>query len=211
MIKKLQILWYLKKEDFTNYCIDFKPYSSKLIKGYEIADVDEDLIYDLCDKNPEELEIIGYFQSENELKKYLRDYITSEEYELEINSQELEDKITTAMNTLNWTGEDYYMSYGSHSIGSSLNKISNWFSILTEEYKSNLSIWVQWVTTYNVYDIAPTGKALTYVLSDILNLPESYFKEIIPNKNRLTKEEWNNILKKIYKKNHLDLGLCRAI
>ncbi|MDL2271376.1 hypothetical protein LJC03_06190, partial [Methanobrevibacter sp. OttesenSCG-928-I08] len=137
MIKKLQILWYVKKEDFTNYCLDFKPYNSKLIKGYEIAELDEDLIYDLCDKNPDELEIIGYFHSENELKNHLREYITSEEYELEIGSVELEDKINKAFDTINWSEEDYYISQGADSLGSTSNKIANWFDILTEEYNSN--------------------------------------------------------------------------
>ena len=28
MIKKVQILWYLNKEDLENYCIDFKEYKS---------------------------------------------------------------------------------------------------------------------------------------------------------------------------------------
>ena len=28
MIKKVQVLWYLNKEDLENYCIDFKEYNS---------------------------------------------------------------------------------------------------------------------------------------------------------------------------------------
>ena len=51
MIKKVQVLWYLNKEDLENYCIDFKEYKSHKLEGYEICDVDEDLIYDLCDRD----------------------------------------------------------------------------------------------------------------------------------------------------------------
>ena len=63
MIKKVQVLWYLNKEDLENYCIDFKEYKSHKLEGYEICDVDEDLIYDLCDRDPDRLEPIGYFKN----------------------------------------------------------------------------------------------------------------------------------------------------
>ena len=36
MIKKVQVLWYLNKEDLENYCIDFKEYRSHKLDGYEI-------------------------------------------------------------------------------------------------------------------------------------------------------------------------------
>ena len=63
MIKKVQILWYLNKDDLENYCIDFKEYKSHKLEGYEICDVDEDLIFDLCDWDPDRLEPIGYFKN----------------------------------------------------------------------------------------------------------------------------------------------------
>jgi tyrosyl-tRNA synthetase len=44
MIRKIQGLWYLNKEDLENYCIDFKEYKSHKLEGYEICDVDEDLM-----------------------------------------------------------------------------------------------------------------------------------------------------------------------
>ena len=77
MIKKVQVLWYLNKEDLENYCIDFKEYKSHKLEGYEIVDVDEDLIYDLCDRDPDRLEPLGYFQNRKELENYLLDTITN--------------------------------------------------------------------------------------------------------------------------------------
>lgn len=86
MIKKVQVLWYLNKEDLENYCIDFKEYKSHKLEGYEIVDVDEDLIYDLCDRDPDRLEPLGYFKNIKELENYLSDTITNNEYELELDS-----------------------------------------------------------------------------------------------------------------------------
>lgn len=60
-------------------------------------------------------------------------------------------------------------------------------------------------------DLKPSGKVLTYVLADILNLHESYFDDIIPDKGLLEISEWNNILDEVYKKNKLYLGLYRAV
>lgn len=213
MIKRIQVLWYLKKEDFTNYCLDFKEYTSHKLEGYEICDVDEDLIYDLCEKDPDKLELIGFFQSENELKKHISDSITSQEYELEIGSPELEEKIQDALKTIDFTGEDYYISCGGEDLGSPLNKIASWFDTLKDQYNSSSrhNLWVLWVTGYDVYELKPSGKVLTYVLSDILNLNESYFNDLIPDKGILTKEQWNNVLKEMFKRNKLNLGLCRVV
>ena len=92
MIKKVQVLWYLNKEDLENYCIDFKEYKSHKLEGYEICDVDEDLIYDLCDRDPDRLEPIGYFKNIKEIEKYLSDTITNNEYDLDLDSPELKAK-----------------------------------------------------------------------------------------------------------------------
>lgn len=55
MINRVQVLWYLNKDDLENYCLDFKPYKSHKLEGYEICEVDEDLIFDLCDRDPDRL------------------------------------------------------------------------------------------------------------------------------------------------------------
>ena len=82
MIKKVQVLWYLNKEDLENYCIDFKEYKSHKLEGYEICDVDEDLIFDLCDVDCDRIEPIGYFKNKKEIENHIADYITNNEYEL---------------------------------------------------------------------------------------------------------------------------------
>ncbi|WP_409200776.1 hypothetical protein [Methanobrevibacter sp. DSM 116169] len=198
MTKKLQVLWYLKKDDFINYAIDFKPFNdNKKIEGYEISELDEDLIYDLMDKNPEELELLGFFQSESELKKYLKENIESE------------DDLLTYYENINWTGEDYYISYGPEKLGS--NKILNWYDALKEEYSKSLGIWIQWITGYDTYDLKCGGKVLTYVLADIFNLPESYFNELIPDKGMISIQEWNRVIERMEKKYHLELGLKKSI
>ena len=79
MIKKVQILWYLNKEDLENYCIDFKEYKSHKLEGYEICEVDEDLIFDLCDIDSDRLEPIGYFKNKKEIENYVSDYISNNE------------------------------------------------------------------------------------------------------------------------------------
>ena len=100
MIEKIQVLWYLNKEDLESYCIDFKEYKSHKLEGYEICDVDEDLIYELCDINPDKIEPLGYFKNIKELENYLRDYL---EFELNLDSIENLDHI---MESVEFTGED---------------------------------------------------------------------------------------------------------
>lgn len=212
MIKKVQVLWYLNKEDLENYCIDFKEYKSHKLDGYEIVDVDEDLIYDLCDRDPDRLEPIGYFKNKKEIEKYLSDFITNNEFDLEIGSPELTSKIDATCESIEFTGEDYYISIGD-GIGCEGNRIASWFDSLKKEYDSSSrdNIWVLMVTGYDPYDLSLTGRTLSFVLADILNVTESSLDNLIPNKGRISVEEWNEILDKVYKKNKIYLGLNRAV
>ena len=212
MIKKVQVLWYLNKEDLENYCLDFKEYKSHKLDGYEIVDVDEDLIYDLCDRDPDRLEPIGYFKNKKEIENYLSDYITNNEFDLEIGSPELEEKISAACSNIEFSGEDYYISIG-NGIGSDDNRIAVWFDSLKREYNSSSkdNVWVLAVTGYDPYDLPLTGKALSFILADILNLNESSLDSLIPNKGHITVDEWNEILEKVYKKNKIYLGLNRVV
>lgn len=212
MIEKIQVLWYLNKEDLESYCIDFKEYKSHKLDGYEIVDVDEDLIYDLCDRDPERLEPLGYFQNKKELENYLSDTITNNEYELELDSPELNGKIQKAIDSVEFTGEDYYISIG-EGIGCEGNQIASWFDSLRREYNSSSkdNVWVLAVTGYDPYDLSLTGKTLSFILADILNINESSLDKMIPNKGHITVEEWNEILDKVYKKNKIYLGLNRVV
>ena len=211
MIKKVQVLWYLNKDDLENYCIDFKEYKSHKLEGYEIVDVDEDLIYDLCDRDPDRLEPLGYFKNIKEIENYLNDTITNNELDLEIGSPELNSKIQKAIDSIEFSGEDYYISIG-NGVGSDGNKIASWFDSLRKEYNSSSNnVWVLAVTGYDPYELPLTGKALSFVLADILNLNESSLDNLIPNKNRITTEEWNDILDKVYKRNKIYLGLHRVV
>ena len=212
MIKKVQVLWYLNKEDLENYCIDFKEYKSHKLEGYEIVDVDEDLIYDLCDRDPDRLEPIGYFKNKKEIENYLSDFIVNNEFDLEIGSPELNEKIDAACASIEFSGEDYYISIG-EGIGSDDNRIASWFDSLKKEYDSSSkdNIWVLTVTGYDPYDLSLTGKTLSFILADILNLNESSLDSLIPNKGHISVEEWNDILDKVYKKNKIYLGLNRAV
>lgn len=212
MIKKVQVLWYLNKEDLENYCIDFKEYKSHKLEGYEICDVDEDLIYDLCDIDSDRLEPIGYFKNKKEIENYVSDFITNNEFELSLDSPELKNKIDNAIDSIDFSGEDYYISVGL-GIGSDENKIVSWFDSLKNEYKTltREKLWVLAVTGYDPYDLSLTGKTLSFILADILNLNESSLDSLIPNKGRITPEEWNEILEKVYKKNKIYLGLNRVV
>jgi len=212
MIKKVQVLWYLNKEDLENYCIDFKEYKSHKLDGYEIVDVDEDLIYDLCDRDADRLEPIGYFKNKKEIENYLSDTITNNEFDLEIGSPELNDKIQKAIDSIEFSGEDYYISIGS-GIGSEDNKIESWYDSLRREYNSSSkdNVWILAVSGYDPYDLSLTGRTLSYVLSDILNVTEASLDNLIPNKGHISVEEWNEILDKVYKKNKIYLGLNRVV
>ena len=212
MIKRVQVLWYLNKDDLENYCLDFKPYKSHKLDGYEINDVDEDLIYDLCDRDPDRLEPVGYFKNQKEVENYLRDYITNNEYELKIGSPELNSKISDAIKTIEFTGEDYYISIG-EGIGCDNTVIASWYDSLRKEYNSASkdNIWVLTVTGYDPYDLSLTGRTLSFILADILNVTESSLDSLIPNKGRISVEEWNGILDKVYKRNKIYLGLNRAV
>ena len=207
MISKVQVLWYLNKEDLENYCIDFKEYKSHKLEGYEICDVDEDLIFDLCDRDPDRLEPLGYFKNIKEIENYLSDTITNNEFELEIGSPELEAKIKQACDNIDFSGEDYYISIDDGA------KIASWFDSLRKEYNSSSkdNMWVLAVTGYDPYDLSLTGKTLSYILADILNLNESSLDNLIPNKGHISVEEWNEILDKVYKKNKIYLGLNRVV
>ena len=212
MIRKVQVLWYLNKDDLENYCIDFKEYRSHKLEGYEIVDVDEDLIYDLCDVDSDRLEPIGYFKNRKEIENYLTDYVENNEFELSLDSPELKAKINNAVNSIEFDGEDYYISIGS-GIGTDGNRIASWFDSLKEEYKraTREDLWVLAVTGYDPYDLSLTGKTLSFILADILNLNEASLDSSIPNKGRITVEEWNEILDKFYKKNKIYLGLNRVV
>jgi hypothetical protein len=212
MIKKVQVLWYLNKDDLENYCIDFKEYKSHKLDGYEIVDVDEDLIYDLCDRDPDRLEPLGYFKNIKEVQKYVADTITNNEFELDLDSPELKSKIDKAIDSIEFTGEDYYISIG-YGLGSEGNVVASWFDSLRKEYSSSSkdNIWVLTVTGYDPYELSLTGKTLSFILADILNLNESSLDTLIPNKGRITVEEWNSILDKVYAKNKIYLGLNRVV
>lgn len=207
MISKVQVLWYLDKEDFINYALDFKPYKNHNIEGYEICDVDEDLIDELCSVDYDKLESIGFFKNKKEIENYLKDNIVNNEYELEINSPELNEKIQRAFDKIEFKGEDFYIAVGEED-----KRIVNWYDALKEEYKIAIKdLYILAVTGYDPYELKLSGKVLTYVLADILNVNESYFDEIIPNKGSITVDEWNDILNKVYKKNKLYLGLNRVV
>lgn len=212
MIKKVQVLWYLNKEDLENYCIDFKEYKSHKLDGYEICDVDEDLIYDLCDVDSDRLEPVGFFKNKKELENYVSDFVSNQEFELSLDSPELKSKISKAIESIDFSDEDYYISIGS-GIGKDDNRIASWFEALKKEYKiaTRENLWVLAVTGYDPYDLSLTGKTLSFVLADILNLNESSLDNLIPNKGRITPEEWNSILDKVYKKNKIYLGLNRVV
>ncbi|WP_405321449.1 hypothetical protein [Methanobrevibacter thaueri] len=212
MIKRVQVLWYLNKEDLENYCIDFKEYKSHKLDGYEIVDVDEDLIYDLCDRDSDRLEPLGYFQNVKELENYLAESISNNEWELELDSPELKSKIQRAIDSVEFSGEDYYISIG-EGIGEDGNRVASWFDSLRREYNSSSkdNIWVLAVTGYDPYDLSLTGKTLSFVLADILNINESSLDKFIPNKGRISVEEWNEILDRVYKKNKIHLGLNRVV
>ena len=212
MIKRVQVLWYLNKEDLENYCIDFKEYKSHKLDGYEIVDVDEDLIYDLCDRYPDRLEPLGYFQNVRELENYLAESISNNEWELELDSPELKSKIQRAIDSVEFSGEDYYISIG-EGIGEDGNRVASWFDSLRREYNSSSkdNVWVLAVTGYDPYDLSLTGKTLSFVLADILNINESSLDKFIPNKGRISVEEWNEILDRVYKKNKIHLGLNRVV
>lgn len=212
MIKRVQVLWYLKDDDFENYCLDFKEYKSHKLEGYEIVDVDEDLIYDLCDRDPDRLEPLGYFKNKKELENYLSDTITNNEFDLEIGSPELNNKIEKAIDSVDFSGEDYYISIG-EGIGCDNTVIASWYDSLRKEYNSASkdNIWVLTVTGYDPYDLSLTGRTLSYVLADILNITEASIDNLIPNKGHISVEEWNEILDKVYKKNKIYLGLNRVV
>ena len=167
MIKRVQVLWYLNKDDLENYCLDFKPYQSHKLDGYEICDVDEDLIYDLCDRDPDKLEPVGYFISRKEVENYLRDYITNNEFELELDSPELNSKINDAIKTIDFTEEGYYISVGDGEMGDSQNIITHWYDALKKEYNSSSkdNVWVLMVTGYDPYELSLTGRTLAHILS----------------------------------------------
>ena len=116
MINRVQVLWYLNKDDLENYCLDFKPYKSHKLEGYEICEVDENLIFDLCDRDPDRLQPVDYFKNRTEVENYLTYYITNEEYELAADSAELKDKINKAIETVEFSDEGYYISVGSGDV-----------------------------------------------------------------------------------------------
>lgn len=211
MIKKVQVLWYLNKEDLENYCIDFKEYKSHKLEGYEIVDVDEDLIYDLCDRDPDRLEPLGYFKNKKEIENHISESITNNEFDLEIGSPELNLKIQKAIDSIDFSGEDYYISID--GVGNDERRIASWFDSLRKEYNSasKENVWVLAVTGYDPYDLPLTGRALSFVLADILNLNESSLDNLIPNKGHISVDEWNEILEKVYKKNKIYLGLNRVV
>ena len=117
-----------------------------------------------------------------------------------------------AIDSVEFSGEDYYISIG-EGIGNDDTKIASWFDSLRKEYNSSSkdNVWVLTVTGYDPYELSLTGRTLSYVLADILNVTEASLDNLIPNKGHISIEEWNEILDKIYKKNKIYLGLNRVV
>ena len=132
---------------------------------------------------------------------------------MEINSPELNSKISDGLKTIDFTEEGYYISVGDGDIGDKENIITHWYNQLKKEYNSSSkdNVWVLMVTGYDPYELSLTGRTLAHILSDILNINEASLDSLIPNKGRITIDEWNEILDKMYKKNKLYLGLNRVI
>ena len=131
---------------------------------------------------------------------------------MELDSPELNGKIQKAIDSVDFTGEDYYISIGD-GLGEDGNVIASWFDSLRREYNSSSkdNVWVLAVTGYDPYDLSLTGKTLSFILADILNINESSLDKMIPNKGHITVDEWNEILDKVYKKNKIHLGLNRVV
>ena len=100
-----------------------------------------------------------------------------------------------------------------NGIGNEGNRIASWYDSLRREYNSSSrdNVWVLTVTGYDPYDLSLTGRTLSYVLADILNVTEVSLDKMIPNKGHITVEEWNEILDNVYKKNKIYLGLNRVV
>ena len=142
----------------------------------------------------------------------MSDTITNNEFDLELDSPELKNKIQKAIDSIDFSGEDYYISIG-EGIGTDDARIASWFDSLRKEYNSSSkdNVWVLAVTGYDPYDLSLTGRTLSYVLADILNVTEASLDSLIPNKGHISIEEWNGILDKVYKKNKIHLGLNRVV
>ena len=69
MIKKVQVLWYLNKEDLENYCIDFKEYKSHKLDGLQRYFGLEDFHHHRADDDAEALAKIFFCMAEK-MKKY---------------------------------------------------------------------------------------------------------------------------------------------
>ena len=117
------------------------------------------------------------------------DTITNNEFDLDLDSPELKGKIQKAIDSIDFSGEDYYISIG-EGIGNDNTVIASWFDSLRKEYNSSSkeNVWVLAVTGYDPYDLSLTGRTLSYVLADILNVTETSLDSLIPNKGHITIE-----------------------
>lgn len=86
MINRVQVLWYLNKDDLENYCLDFKPYKSHKLDGYEICEVDEDLFLICVSEILINYNLLIILKIKLKLRIILTVNITNEEYELAVDS-----------------------------------------------------------------------------------------------------------------------------
>jgi hypothetical protein len=193
MTDKIYMRQYLKRNELKYYVLDWqytRPESN--LGNYEETEITEDLILNMIEINPDNLEILGYFHTEKQLNEHIQSLI--DDCEL----------IRKDINTIEWQGPDFYVKWGLDEF-----TICNALEALDTEYDLSLENgnWMSWLTGWNL-GILDDTKTIKDCLMDLYGceidtsceqaIEEhilSYFKESQLNKEDKTiiSDDINNI------------------
>lgn len=104
MVKTIYVRWYLKRSENRYYVLDWD-YSNpaedtNLGGGFEEEELSEQLIKTMMEVNEENMEYLGYFKTEKELKEHIKKLAEEEKKDIK------------EYGNIEWKGEDFYLIWG---------------------------------------------------------------------------------------------------
>jgi hypothetical protein len=131
MVNEILVRWYLKPEKAKYYVLDwmFVDQDQEAPAGFEKEEITPELIEEMTEITPDNLELLGYFRTEEELQNHVEDI--EEEADLEKGEY----------GAIQWDGADFYVRWGEDEIIPALHALDVEYDIAHES-----GPWLSWVT-----------------------------------------------------------------
>jgi hypothetical protein len=151
MNKKIYVNWKLKRSEHKFYVLDW---SYEKLQGYEETEVTKQLIETMTEINNENIDFIGYFKTQTELKQHL------------LTLAKEEDKNINEFGEIEWDGNGFYVNWG---VAGDAPVVCAALDALDVEYDVSCENgnWILWLTGHDsdIYNTVDLKEALM----DLLN------------------------------------------